>query len=675
MAADGDHNELNRLKARVAELERRLAARQDAASGTAGEGDTLHESQERFRQLAESIREVFWLTDPLKNQVVYISPAYEEVWGRTCDSVYASPMSWLDAIHPEDRGRVQDAALSKQVAGDYDEEYRIVRSDGAVRWIRDRAFPVRNQAGEVFRIAGIAEDITEHKQAEEALQKTTRDLQTVIQASPMAFIEMDREGNVMTWNLAAERIFGWSQKEVIGHPIPYVPEGDQRESNVLWDAVMKGQFLRGVEIRRRRKDGVLIDLSLWAAPLRDATGQVISTIGVLDDVTEHKRLEEQLRQAQKLEAIGRLAGGVAHDFNNLLTVIIGHSQRMLRNLPAEDRNRRSAEGIKQAGERAASLTRQLLAFGHKQILHPKLMDLNVVVSNMADMLQRLIGEDIRLVTTLHAGPCLIKADAGQIEQILMNLAINARDAMPEGGSLMLGTSVTTAGEASTASRIPLPPGGNYVMLSVRDTGCGMDAEVQAHAFEPFFTTKEVGKGTGLGLATVYGIVVQSGGAIDVVSEPGQGAAFTILLPRPDDCAATDVRADQSTPETMHTETILLVEDDALVREFLRDHLAGQGYRVLEAGLGEQALRLCGTNPDPFHLLLTDVVIPDMSGRTLAERAVTLRPAMKVLFMSGYTDDVVLRHGISEEVAAFIQKPFLPDDLSCKVREVLDASKQ
>jgi PAS domain S-box-containing protein len=506
----------------------------------------------------------------------------------------------------------------------------------------------------------------ERRRTEEALQKTTRDLQTLIQASPLAFIALDGEGNVTSWNLAAERIFGWSREEVLGHPIPYVPEGGQGESDVLWEAVMGGQFLRGVEIRRRRKDGTIIDLHLWAAPLRDATGRVISTIGLLDDITERKRLEEQLRQSQKMEAVGRLAGGVAHDFNNLLTVIIGHSQRLLRHLPAGDRFRKSVEGIKQAGERAASLTRQLLAFGHKQIIQPRLMDLNAVVTNIVEMLRRLIGEDIHLATRLDPAPCLIKADPGQIEQVLMNLAVNARDAMPGGGMLTITTATVQGADLAAIREVGLPVGA-YVQLTVSDTGLGIDQESLAHIFEPFYTTKERGKGTGLGLATVYGIVIQSGGTIGVDSLPGQGTTFSIFLPQAAGSLPAPVEVPESVPEADHTETILLV------REFLRDHLVGQGYQVVEAGNGAQALRVCETCPDALHLLLTDVVITDMSGRILAERATALRPKMKVLFMSGYTDDIVLRHGISEATAEFLQKPFLPETLSRKIRGMLDVS--
>jgi nitrogen-specific signal transduction histidine kinase/CheY-like chemotaxis protein len=396
--------------------------------------------------------------------------------------------------------------------------------------------------------------------------------------------------------------------------------------------------------------------------------------GSFSDITERKRLEEHLRQAAKMEAVGRLAGGVAHDFNNLLTVIIGHSERLLKALGADDRHRRSVEGIRQAADRAASLTSQLLAFSRKQVIQPRLLDMNAAVSGLTPMLRRLIGENIHLTTDLDTRPCVVRADAGQVEQVLMNLTVNARDAMPQGGTLTIGTSITLS-EGGAGPGQGDVTAGPYVCLTVRDTGLGMDAETKAHLFEPFFTTKERGKGTGLGLATVYGIVVQSGGTIEVDSSPELGTTFTVLLPRAAESLQTEKAAGPPAVETSHTETILLVEDDALVREFLCDLLEGLGYRVLTAASGEQAIQLCETGKEPVHVLLTDVVIPDMSGRVLAERAAALRPEMRVLFMSGYTDDVMLRHGVSEASAAFLQKPFRSNVLASKIREVLDAPRR
>jgi signal transduction histidine kinase len=385
---------------------------------------------------------------------------------------------------------------------------------------------------------------------------------------------------------------------------------------------------------------------------------------------EKTNIEQQLRQAHKMEAIGKLAGGVAHDFNNLVTIISGYSDMLLSRIGPENSTRRELEQIKKAGDRAHSLTRQLLAFSRRQMLQPKVLDLNAVVTNLEPMLQRLIGENIELVIELKPGLGQVKADPGQIEQVIMNLAINARDAMPQGGKLLLETDNVELDEAYARRHIPTQPG-SYVRLAVSDTGCGMDAATQSRIFEPFFTTKEQGKGTGLGLSTVYGIVKQSGGYIWVYSERGQGATFKIYLPRvlaPAD-SVQPVTHWSSLPQGK--ETVLLVEDEPEVRWLVRDMLQHLGYTVLEARHGIEAQVLSIQHQGPIHLLITDVVMPQMSGREIAEQLRFEHPETKVLYMSGYTDDAVVRHGVLAAEIAFLQKPFTPEALARKVREVLD----
>jgi signal transduction histidine kinase/ActR/RegA family two-component response regulator len=384
-----------------------------------------------------------------------------------------------------------------------------------------------------------------------------------------------------------------------------------------------------------------------------------------------KELEDQLRQSQKLEGIGQLAGGVAHDFNNLLTAITGQSQMCLRQLNVDDPLYRRIEQIIKAGDRASALTRQLLAFSRKQILQPKILDLNHIVVELHKMLQRLIGEDIDLMMGLAPELGSVKADPNQLEQVLMNLAVNARDAMPLGGKLTIETSNVYLSEEFAGRHASVPPG-QYVMFAVSDTGCGMDAETQAHIFEPFFTTKEVGKGTGLGLSTVYGIVKQSSGTIWVYSEPGTGTTFKIYLPRFDGPAAEVSVAADNLELLRGSETVLLVEDEEVVRDMATDILRESGYHVLEAKHGNEALILSKQYRGEIHLMLTDVVMPQMSGRELAEQLTPLRRDMKVLYMSGYTDDAIVHHGVLEEGTAFIGKPFSPDALARKVRETLDA---
>ncbi len=383
-----------------------------------------------------------------------------------------------------------------------------------------------------------------------------------------------------------------------------------------------------------------------------------------------RRSEEQLRQSQKVEAIGRLAGGVAHDFNNLLTVITGYCELLLARLSSDEPMRKEIEQIRKAGERAASLTRQLLAFGRKQILEPKVLDLNSSARDMEKMLKRLIGEDIDLRIAPAPDLRRVKADPGQIEQVLMNLAINARDAMPKGGNLTIETANLELDEAYASRHVGVRPG-SYVMLAVSDNGCGMDKEIMARIFEPFFTTKGPGKGTGLGLSTAYGIVKQSGGNIWAYSEPGRGTTFKIYLPQVEEAVVRPRSRRQPTKVSRGSETILLAEDEPELRGLTRRILEMKGYTIIVAGDGTEALEICGRHEGSIHLMLSDVVMPKMSGRELAERLATTRPDMKVLYMSGYTDDAIVHHGILEPGTSFIQKPFTPDSLVRKVREVLD----
>ncbi len=406
-------------------------------------------------------------------------------------------------------------------------------------------------------------------------------------------------------------------------------------------------------------------------PLRDSDGQVSGAICMSLDITDRKQLEEQLRQAQKMEAVGRLAGGIAHDFNNLLMVIQGYSDLLVERLPDGDPLRRNAEQIQMASQRASSLTRQLLAFSRKQMLAPKILNVQSVVAEMEKILRRLIGEDVQLETSSAPDLGLIKADRSQIEQVILNLAVNARDAMPQGGRLTIETANVELDASYSHPPAVLSPG-RYVMLAVTDNGCGMDAETQAHVFEPFFTTKEKGKGTGLGLATVYGVVKQSGGYVWVYSEPGRGTSFKIYLPRIEETAVPPVRDGKSEMQIPErgSETILLVEDEKGVRELAREYLASSGYTVIEAEDGHTALELAAMHVGPIHLLLTDVVMPGISGRELAERVSQIRPGIKIIYMSGYTDQAVVHHGILRNDAVLLQKPFTLMTLAGKLREML-----
>jgi PAS domain S-box-containing protein len=503
----------------------------------------LREREERLGQLTENIREVFWISDAASGRVLYVSAAYADLWGRSCQSLYDDPNSWRESVHPDDRERVHGELRRQLRTGGHEAQFRVVRPDGAVRWVGNRSFPVRDAAGNCHRLVGIAEDVT-------------------------------------------ERI----------------------------------------------------------------------------------RLEEQLRQAQKMEAVGRLAGGVAHDFNNMLTAITGYAELILMDSPdPEDDRRRNAEEIHRAAERAAGLTRQLLAYSRQGTLNPRVLSLNTIVTGMEKMLRRLMKEDVSLVLQLDGLLRRVEVDAGQLEQVILNLAVNACDAMPSGGTLTIATANAELDEAYAWAHADVQPGA-YALLTVSDSGSGMTDEVKARLFEPFFTTKEVGKGTGLGLSVVFGIVKANGGHIEVESQPGRGSTFRVYVPQVMESARPEVAAAGPGLPTPGSETILLVEDEEVVRNLTRTVLQRSGYRVLEASDGLEALQLSDRHTGPIHLLVTDVVMPHMNGRDLAQQVTRRRPATKVLYMSGYTGPANELPGAD---AAFIPKPFAPDALARQVRALLD----
>ncbi len=508
----------------------------------------------------------------------------------------------------------------------------------------------------------------ERKRAEQAQHDSNQKLRLLIQVSPLAIVALDGQGNVLMWNPAAERIFGWTEAEVLGRPTPIIPANQQQEFRARIEDVLGGKTHDAIEVTRLHKNGSLVESILWTAPIRDSRGEIASVLLFLADNTERKSLEEQFRQAQKMEAIGVLASGVAHDFNNLLTIISGYSEMLLSQTPPDAKAHGPLSEIHRAGERAAGLTRQLLAFSRKQILSPQIVNLNSLVAETEKMLTRIIGADIDMAKSLDPSLWPVKADPGQIEQVILNLIVNARDAMPKGGQITVETRNTELNADYSCQHVDVKEG-QFVVLAVTDTGTGMDAETKSRIFEPFFTTKDVGKGTGLGLATVHGIVKQSGGHIEVYSELGRGTSFKIYLPRIEG-TPTDRSALTTAPVPNGNETILLVEDGMEVLELARTSLTSRGYTVLPASNGEQALKIVSEHAGPIDLLVTDVVMPRMSGRELAEKLMVDRPGLKVLYMSGYTDDAIVRHGVLQSGVAFLQKPFTPVVFARKVREVI-----
>jgi two-component system cell cycle sensor histidine kinase/response regulator CckA len=484
----------------------------------------------------------------------------------------------------------------------------------------------------------------------------------------------DLEGHFTSLNRAGEQITGYTRAEAAQMSVLQIVSPayqDQICGMIARQFADEAKTPCSLEILAKDGRKVMLEVSPRLV-LKD--GQAVGVQGIARDVTQRRHLEEQLAHAQRMEAIGHLAGGVAHDFNNLLTVVTGYSELVLRRLDAESPVRQEIEQIKKAGERATTLTRQLLAFSRKQMLQPRVLDLNAVLSDVEHLLRRLIGENIQL--TMVLGPDLkrVKADPGQMEQIIMNLAVNARDAMPQGGMLTVGTANVVLDDDYANQHVDVKPG-QYVMLAVSDTGIGMDDHTRSHIFEPFFTTKVKGKGTGMGLSTVYGIVKQSGGYVWVYSEPNQGSTFKIYLPRIDDPIETQDAANLAEELSAGVETVLLVEDEEAVRSLVCKVLRASGYTVLESLNPADALRIAREHPDPIHLLLTDVVMPQMSGREVANQVIVLRPSTKVLFISGYTDDAIVHHGVLDPKTAFLHKPFSPDALARKVREVLDNSSQ
>jgi len=509
------------------------------------------------------------------------------------------------------------------------------------------------------------------KDLELYLQSHNKLLTALLESAAQAILSVDGYGRIVLANARTEEMFCYSRSELLGQTVETLLPLGARAGHVNHrDGYFASPRVRpmgtGMELAGRRKDGVEFPVEVSLSHIQTDEGPF--AIAFISDITQRKHLEEQLLHSQKMEAVGRLAGGVAHDFNNMLTIISGYDRMLLDGLSLQDPLRGYAEEVAKAAERAGALTGQLLAFSRRQVMRPRVIEANELLRGADRMLRRLIGEDIALTLSLGAGVGNIKADPGQLEQIIFNLVINARDAMPDGGKLVIETAVAHLDDNYARTHLGVQPG-DYVLIAVSDTGHGMDAETRRHIFEPFFTTKEQGKGTGLGLATVYGTVKQSGGDIWVYSEPGRGSTFKIYFPRVDE-APTGGDYVQSVPR-QGVETILLVEDERGVRELIAEMLKRQGYRILKAADPKEALEVSLRHEGTIHMLLTDVIMPQMSGPQLAAQLIPTRPGMKVLYLSGYTENAIVHHGVLEADVEFLAKPFSHHALSQKVRDVLD----
>jgi two-component system, cell cycle sensor histidine kinase and response regulator CckA len=642
--------------------------------------NALRESEQKSRLLVKNIPAVVfkgysdWSLD-------FVDDKIEELTGYSKEEFNAKRMKWRDLILPEDLDGVKKTFLQAlKTTKSYIREYRIRHKSGQIVWIQALGQIFLDEQGQIESVGGVFFDISDRKQAEADLQESEKRYRLLAENVTDVIWIMDLDLKLTYISPAVKLLTGYRVEEYLPLTLEQLmtPASQEVARNALAEelALENGDSPDSarpiiVELELCRQDGSTVWVEAKTTFLRDTEGRPVGLLGVTRDITVRRKLEDQLRQAQKMEVVGRLAGGVAHDFNNLLTAILGYSELLLDFLAEHDPLRQDVAEIKKAGERGALLTRQLLAFSRRQILQPKLLDLNLVLENMGNILKRVIGEDIEL--SLQAGRNLgrVMADPGQIEQVVMNLAVNARDAMPQGGKLTLETANITLDAAYVRLHAKVQPGA-YVMLAVTDNGCGMSAETRRCIFEPFFTTKEVGKGTGLGLSTVYGIITQSGGYIWVYSEPGRGATFKIYLPQ-DEAAQDAAMPGQLTIDSHRgQETVLLVEDEDVVRQIAQRILQRSGYTVLAARNGQEALKVCAQHPDLIHLLLTDLVMPNMNGMELAKQAAVLRPSLKVLFMSGYAENAVVNHIAGDQGAVYIQKPFEAQILTRRIRQLLDS---
>jgi PAS domain S-box-containing protein len=629
--------------------------------------EELTSAQERLRHLLVSSPAVIHSREARGDfPVTFVGQNISRLFGYDVEELLGDPQRWTAIIHPDDTARVLGDLARIVEDEEQSHEYRLRRKDGKYRWVRDEWRLIRDSAGKPVEIVGSLADVTDSKQGEEERAR----LSSVVEQSNEAVVITDLDGDIVYVNSAWERLTGFKRAEVVGLNARILKSGkhDPEFYRTLWTTLVRGGSWAG-HLINQRKDRSLFEGESTISPVRDAGGRLVNYVQLLRDVTREKQIEDQLRQSQKMEAVGRLAGGVAHDFNNLLTIIMGRGQLLLARLEADSPLKPDVDLVLKTADRAAALTRQLLAFSRKQVLAMTVLDLNVVVGNMEQMLRRLIGEDVELVTTLAPGLGRVKADPGQIEQVIMNLAVNSRDAMPRGGRL----TIETADVADPSGQLPAGARpGPHVMLAIADTGCGMDAATISRVFEPFFTTKGVDKGTGLGLSTVYGIVKQSGGEVVVESEPGVGSRFRVYLPRVEETAAA-VRPTTASPAVRRGhETILLAEDEPEVRDLVRQILDMNGYVVLEAADGSEALRIAAEYSAPIHLTITDVVMRQIGGVSLAQQMRALRPETKILYMSGYTNEAVIRHGVLGHDTVLMQKPFTAEALIQQVREILDS---
>jgi len=655
------------------ELERKVAERTEELARTV---EALKGEENERRAREEDIRRLAAIVEYSDDAIIAIgldgiitdwNAGAERMLGYSRSEIIGRSIATV--THPDHRDEaLENQARLKRGDSVVRRESVRVRKDGNPIHIALTVSPLKDKDGRMVGSSGILRDITERKLIEDALRRSEASYRSFVENAPFGIVRTTPDGLIVQANPALVQMLGYtSEQEVIGLRMAtdVYHHAEEREVATAW--CRQQDSVQGIEVDWKHKDGRPFTIRCDAHVVRDRDGNLEFLEGFIEDISERRAMEMQLRQGQKMEAIGRLAGGIAHDFNNLLGVIIGYGDFVSEQIGADSPLRNPVEQIKKAGDRASALTRQLLAFSRQQVLETKVLNLNTIVADMIKMLPPLLGEDIQLRTSLAPALGLVKADQGQIEQVIMNLAVNARDAMPGGGRLTIETRNSHLDEEFVMRHRPTIPG-EYVMLIVSDTGSGMDAQTQAHIFEPFFTTKEQGRGTGLGLATVYGFVKQSGGYVWVQSEPGVGSTFTIYLPQVGEALPRAHTKDGGAALARGAETILLVEDEESLRTLTRSQLEDSGYTVLEANCGSEAIRIARQHRGPIHLLLTDVVMPGMNGRAVAEVLTASRPETRVVYMSGYTG--FSDYGLMNLDAVIIQKPFTRRVLLQRLREVI-----
>ncbi len=633
----------------------------------------LIEREEMFHLISENVADMIAVVD-LEGRRIFNSLSYQKILGYSTEELQSS--SGFEQIHPEDRELVMRAAKEARETGvGKILEYRFRHKNGQWLVLESVASVIRNEKGEAEKLVIVNRDVTERKKTQEALSRSEASFRSLVEGAPYGIYRATTTGQFLEVNPALQRMLGYESMQelsqadlatqVFRHPADY---------HRMNEFLTQSKEMRDIELewKQRSEEPIVVRCSGHLVDAKQGGPGYFEVFA--EDVTERRTLERQLRMAQKMEAIGRLSGGIAHDFNNLLGVIIGYSGVLKKSLDKSQPTYEFATEIEKAGQRAASLTRQLLAFSRQQVLTPSVLSLNSLVSDMEKMLPRLLGEDINVSLSLEVELGNVKADQSQIEQVIMNLAVNARDAMPSGGKLHIQTANVEMDQAFTRDHPGSNPG-SYVMLAISDSGMGMSAETIAHIFEPFFTTKGVGEGTGLGLATVYGVVKQSNGYIWVDSAVGKGSTFQIYLPKHLDIEKVSAGRPEifSREKPQGSELILLVEDADPLRKLAQSFLESNGFRVMSAASGEAALEIASRHSGMFDLLLTDVVMPGMNGRVLAEKLSLRQPGLKVLFVSGYTDTFIAGHGVLQKGTNLLHKPFTEETFISKVREVLDGS--